>query len=191
VWRVDWHPSCGSGPFQDFLIGDVVQISYVKTITRWMIISAKLYTNSFMTWKLIKSRKESLIKLREFICTAAAVGAWKSFHITSPCRVSLIIHRQTQRWTQPCWRHTNQPPTNSALYHVACNHLNQPLPYLGHYAGAWVPNTNPGCGGVAAAVGWDMDWVPAEHRGWGDRTVARQTKRLCSRRRRSFRLHLL
>jgi len=27
------------------------------------------------------------------------------------------------------------------------------LPYLGHFAGACVPNTNPGCGGVAAAAG--------------------------------------
>jgi len=25
---------------------------------------------------------------------------------------------------------------------------------------------NVDCGRVAAAAGWDMDWIPAEHRGW-------------------------
>jgi len=49
--------------------------------------------------------------------------------------------------------------------------LNYGLSHLGYHGWACTPEYVD-CGRVAAAAGWDMDWIPAEHRGSSDRTVA-------------------
>ena len=79
---------------------------------------------------------------------------------------------------------TVYPTCQPAVTHPSSN---QPLLQLRHIPDWCLVHTLLHNAPDTAAAGWDMDWVPAEHRGWGDRTVARQTKRLCSRRRRSLR----
>jgi len=67
--------------------------------------------------------------------------------------VLLFVHQSWYMANQPSW------PIS-------------PVDYLICVVIACVPCTNPGCGGVAAATGWNMDWIQAEHHGWDDRTVA-------------------